>query len=43
MVELHFNLFLGVAVLFAIGWSFYFFRKLLGHYKLLKKVFRQDK
>ncbi len=43
MVELHFKIFLGTAIFFAIGWSFYIFWKLFSHYKLLKKVSQHDK
>ena len=38
MVDIHFNVFLGTLVFFAVGWSTYIFIKLRNHYELFKKA-----
>ena len=40
IIELHFNIFLGVVIVFAIAWSVYIFTKLIKYYRRFKEVSR---
>ena len=42
MVELHFNIFLGAVIVFAIAWSVYVFTKLIKYYRRFKEVSRHN-